>query len=843
MKKFLIILVTIFSFHFLFSQSQLPTGAVTGIPSEAIQQYWLKAQTAGYDLSTIGQLAASQGLSSSEIEVLVSRIKELPGGSDKADIKAETNMEDSETPTNELDEAYTTTSVNKNFGYDIFNTAGNYSQLNIPTPKSYILGPKDKLLIELYGATEKTFNLEVSVEGKISLPLTGPLHVGGLNIQAVESLLVKTLSKRFSGLVGENPSVFLGLTLKEIRSISINIVGEVGSPGIYQIPAYSNVLNALFTSNGITEIGTLRDIKVFRAGKHIASYDLFEYLLFGKTWEQFSLTDNDLILVGVFNKRVEVTGEVKRPGIFEIKEGENLSDLLFFAGGVAKNAHTETISIERRDGMNPFVKDVDPNQDGFEFLDGDKILVREEVDFVKEVTITGAVQRPGNYEWNPSLKIQDLIRKAGGLHPKAYVDQVRILSKGSYWRDSGRNVDLASLVEEDSSSLLKVGDIIHVPNRLEGEDSRLIEISGKVEIEGVLPFYDGMRVSDALMLSGGITTESLNGFVEIARRISSDNDIDSYEIINLRIPAEFGNLETSELNHELKPFDHVFVRNFKGYRDESTVQASGEFEFPGEYIISDSEMRVSDLIDRAGGLTSYAFTDGVFLLRDQSRVSVEHLDREKISEMNYLKQRLSSDEAIGNSLTQDQLEVLQERLENLEEVFIQKYYGSYTAFEKLTDSLVSKSPIKPKRVGLSISKIMEDPDSEENLILLPGDKITVPRANNTVSITGSVLYPNTATYSSDRSFRDYVTEAGGYSLTAKPGRSYIVYANGSAQKVKRFLFLRKWPEVKAGSTLVVTGGRERVSGLGGVQQVFSILTGAAGVVTTYYLILNLRSTN
>lgn len=833
-----------------------------------INQILTEAQDKQLSSEQVRQLAQDAGLGEAEIQQLLTQIPSegqvpinqsgTPTGLNNARGQNQRNLGDPNAPESEI------------FGLDFFrNAQANFSpNPNIATPTDYILGTGDELSVEIYGTSQAQYQLRINRDGKASIPRIGPINLAGLSIQAAESQLKRSLGGIYSGIRGSNPSVFVEVGLTSFRTITVNLVGEVSAPGNYALPAFSNVLNALYSAGGPTELASLRNIKVYRDGDLLGEVDLYDFLISGSSESNFNLKSGDFIVVQVFNKRVEVSGEVKRPGIFELRGDESVEEIISWAGDFTAQAFTKNVTLLRDKGADQLAKDLLISE-SFNFQDGDELVVKETDDFESNfVQIKGAVQVEGVFEWQENITLGQLLKSAGGLTPNADATSLTVFR---------RNEKLLSTVELgskstglDSSFTLNRGDLVLVPDVYSTQGINFVQVSGEVYDPSTVPFYEQMTVSDVITLSGGLLNAALGGKIEVIRR--NQDDRSSYEIIKLDIPK---NLEEvpGALQETLQPFDHIYVRTAPGFQDEVRVMLEGEVQHPGIYTIASPNMLVSELIERAGGMTKNAYVQAASLYRlrdgsqEQEAVSKQ---REQIEQLMLFLERKS----LEGSLHPQQVEYLENRLSQLraDEMLARQKIArelSEDLVQTIDTSLVSESYSKnlaitypsnisltigaeeedaaPQesfgeyiRVGISLDEIILDPGGKADIILLPGDRLVVPRKPETVIVSGEVLFPNSTRYIEGKRLKTYVNQAGGFSLVAKRKRSYVIYPSGDAARTKQFLFFTFWPKIEPGSEIVVPDGRLR-QGLAGVQQVFGILTGAASVITSYLLIRNLSN--
>ena len=765
--------------------------------------------------------------------------------------------------------------ASKLFGYSYFQDADiDFApNLNGATPKDYILGPGDVLIVEIFGTSEAVYERRVNAEGKINIPRLGPLVVSGFSTSAITSKLKRELSKIYSGLKGDNPTVFLETSLKDIRSIRLNIVGEVERPGNYLLPAYANVLNALYAAGGPKLRGTFRSIKVFRGNSLLEELDLYDFFLKGKNGASYSLSDNDIIMVNSYQHHVEIVGEVKRPGVYEIAEKESVASLIEFAGGFTADAFKENLVLERTRGGELFVRDVLVNDKELSLLDGDRLIIKKFRSYVSgSVQIEGAVNVSGLFQWKQGLTLREVLERAGGLRFDAMRDGITVIR-----RLEGNESDTELTGKLDL--VLNKGDLVVVPS-LNSFDQGLVKVSGSVNSPSFVPYFEGMSVWDAIALSGGLNVMGSGGRVDLIQGLGGKDQ--PYEMQSIEIPSTITDIPRA-LKKRLQVNSRVIVRPRSGYRKIQTVEVSGEINFPGDYLLSLDGMKVSDLVKLAGGVTEEAYLEGATLQRRNESFVPKNEKKEQLRSLLRLRETYGSGEdREAGTLTKFQEELVDKQIIDLQKEI---FYSRIDTVSMLTDRIIeqidtflinkafrdeldvsfgatpelnlnianpaanvtgqenSTKNVKNQfdGIGIELKEIMEG-DRIKDIRLAPGDKLYIPQRQEIVRLRGEVLYPTSTTFQKGLRLRDYVAQAGGYTLGAKRNRGYVIYPNGAAAATRNFLFFRNSPKILPGTEIVIPGGRQR-QGLAGVQQVFGILTGAASVVTSYFLVRELASSN
>ncbi|WP_339813400.1 SLBB domain-containing protein [uncultured Imperialibacter sp.] len=733
----------------------------------------------------------------------------------------------------------------KIFGYSTFhNKSLNFSpNFNMATPHNYVVGPSDQLIIQVYGVAQESYTLTISPEGKINIPTIGLIHVGGFSIDAVSALLKEQLSKRFSGLRGSQPNTFLSVTIGNIRTIKVNIVGELQNPGTYTLPSFATVFNALYAAGGPTTKGTFRNIHIYRSGKLVSDVDIYEFLTNGEESKNVMLQDNDVILVRPIDRRVEIIGEVRTPGLFEVKKGESLSSVLYFAGGFTNKAYQQLISVRRNTAIQRKVETIlQPDYRSFQPLDGDEYLIGEIIDrFSNRVQVSGSVIRPGEYELIESMTLTELINTAGGIQGDAFLSRATIYRTSQDFTLEAQAIDLKAVLDGSAPDVvLRNEDIINIPSRYDVRQEFYVQISGEVNHTGVFPYAVGLTVGDLILRAGGFKEAASSASIEIARRVKDDQTGKIAQIFTLSIPK---NLELSDEDQSviLQPFDHIFVRRSPGYREQKLVSIDGEVNYPGTYALENATMRISDLVKRAGGLNQFAYPRGGTLVRRTEFYNKPNPDEEVVESLLELKtntERAGIDNPASEKLLLERID--QKIKDGQEEIAKQQLEGTEAEATQFKLDLLSdvsqtnaKTIKETELVGINLDQIMASPGSKFDLILQEGDVIAVPKELQTVRLRGEVLYPTTTRFDKRRGFKDYITNAGGFSDQASKRKSYVIYANGNVKRTRSFLFVPNYPTIEPGAEIIVplAPQRQRLS----YGELITLMTSA---VSLYILLSN-----
>lgn len=692
------------------------------------------------------------------------------------------------------------------FGREIFSNK-NLSfepDLNIPTPKNYILSAGDELLINVWGDSELNLKLKVSSEGVILVPSLGPVSVGGLTVEAAENRIRQELGRIMSTLSGntDGANTFVSVSLSQIRSIKVNIVGEVIAPGTYTLPSFATLFNALYAAGGINEIGSLRGIKVYRKSKEVAQLDVYDYLLNGKYEANIRLEENDMIIIPPYDQLAVVRGKVKRNRIFEMKKGETLQQLLNMTGGFTGDAYTKDVRIKRKAGSRYQIATVTEDKySTFIMMDADSLMVDSVIPFYENrLTITGAVWRPGEYELSPTVNtVKGLVKQATGLKGDEFAGRAQITRLNEDFTTTVIAVDIRGILSGVSPDVeLKPEDQLYIPSLFDLREPYTIKVSGAVNFtDTVLPYRKSLTVEDAIMMAGGLKESAATVNVEVARRIkdtkAEQNSNQTAEVFNFTLNDNLGLLpadgKTSGTVFTLEPFDEVYVRYSPGYKEQQVIRIDGEITFAGDYVLAVKNSRLSDIVAKAGGITPDAYVKGASLKR---------------------------------KLTEDEMR----RLETLLELSSNKQSRDSVA--------LSLENIKDYSVGIDLEKALANPGTAHDVVLRDGDKLYIPQLQSTVKISGAVTYPNSVTYTKGMSVGDCLSQAGGYNDIA---RKYpiVIYMNGKVATTKKsFIFFKRYPKIEPGCEIVVPTKtqRDRKTSLAEVLSIASSTTSMAAMVTS-----------
>ena len=613
--------------------------------------------------------------------------------------------------------------------------------LNMATPQNYRLGPGDEIIIDIWGASEDIIRKEISPDGSINVPGLGVISLNGMNIADAKEYLKSELSKIYAD-EGNQIQVTLGKT----RSIKINVMGEVMVPGTYTLSAFASVFHALYSAGGVTDLGSLRNIKVARNGKTVAEVDVYEYIMQGKTSDDINLQEGDVVIVPTYDAIVKVEGKVKRPMKYEMKDNETVSTLLKYAGFFAPNAYKNSVRVVRQEGREYSIATVERDNFGaFKLMDGDVVSADSIINrFSNKLEIKGAVYRPGIYEYCESINtVKKLLQQADGLLGDAFTNRAVLYRQRENLTSEVLPVDVKGILEGTAEDVeLRKNDILFVPSIYDIKNIGNVYISGEVVKPGTYPYADNMTLEDIVITAGGLKDAASLVRVDISRRMKDNKGTHAIDTVgqNFSFGLKDGFIVDGEPGFVLEPFDQVFVRRSPGYSEQKNVTVNGEVLYSGEYSLNYKNERLSSLISRAGGLTAFGYARGAKL----TRVANDHEIKRMQNVIEMMRRELG--ESLANSLMLE-----------LDSVFT---------------------------VGIDLEEAMNNPGGSADIVLREGDVISVPEMTSTVKINGAVMMPNTVTYQKGKKVSYYLDQAGGYSQNAKKTKKFIIYMNGEVTKVK-----------------------------------------------------------
>lgn len=670
---------------------------------------------------------------------------------------------------------------NKIFGYSVFadKTFEATPDKQIATPGNYPIGPLDQLLIQVYGKAElPTWNLTVSRDGYIYIPFRlGNVYVNGKTVDEVRKMLTDKLSPYVPGLLGAGgpPQTQISVTLTGLRTVKVFVTGEVINPGAYDMSSLSSAFNVLYQAGGPNEIGTFREVKVIRNNEVISKFDIYEFLTEGKLTGDVRVQENDRIVVSYYKKRVELTGEIKKPGLFEVNEGERLTNIIEYAGGFTDKAYKARVKVYRVTPKEKRILDVPfESFQNFELVTGDSIAINPILErFENLVTIDGAVMRPGEYSLDSNPTLKTLLESADGLREDAFTGRVSVTRTRQDLSVEIIPIDLADLLNGSIPDLeLTRLDEVVIPSKFDMTEASFVEIHGEVinaQIginDGKFPFKNNMSLEDLIIAAGGFKESAETTNIEIVRRRRDFDPKASNpkiaDIFRVNVGRDLS-MRGSQSNVILQPFDQVIVRRSPSYEVQKFVLIEGEVLVPGQYGIASKDEKISDIIQRAGGLTNYAYVPGATL-----------------------KRRRLTDSVAMNNVADEELAIINKEVKA----------GNFVSHG-------SDGQVQEENIGIQLANILKNDGSSDNLIVHENDVIIIPKRLETVKVSGETLFPTTVKYGNNMNFLDYISQSGGFTKQSLRKSSFIKYPNGSVDRTRRFLVFNVYPKVEPGSEIIV----------------------------------------
>ena len=676
---------------------------------------------------------------------------------------------------------------NQVYGRNIFNTRNLTFEpsVNIPTPLNYRLGAGDEVIIDIWGASQNTIRQQISPEGTINIGELGPLYLSGMTMEQAQKFLTKELRKIYSDANNQ-----IRVTLGNTRTIQINVMGEVVQPGTYALSAFSTVFHALYRAGGVNGIGSLRDVQLVRNGKKVATIDVYDFIMQGKTQDDIRLEEGDVVIVPAYESLVQIAGNVKRPMRYEMKTGETLEKLIEYAGGFTSDAYTKNLRMVRQNGKEYQVNTIDDvDYATCQLADGDVITAESILDrFSNKLEIRGAVYRPGIYELDENVNtVKALIARADSLTDDAFTARAVLYRLRDNMTREVQQIDIAALMNGSIPDIeLRRNDVLFIPSIHDISALGDVQIAGEVMQPGSYPYADNMTLEDLVIAAGGLRDAASLVRVDISRRIKNPTSTeDTRELGEMfTFALKDGFVVDGEPGFVLQPYDQVFVRRSPVYSEQKNVAISGEVLYGGTYTITQKDERLSDLVEKAGGTTQFAYVRGAKLMR---KANAEELKR-----------------------MQDVILLLRRQIG-----------------EEKVDSLGIKVDTTYS-VGIDLVAALKSPESDADIVLREGDVLIVPEYNNTVKINGAVMQPNVVSYKKGKNVKYYIGQAGGYGALAKKNKKYIIYMNGQIATVKR----RGNGMVEPGCEIVVPNRRPRQANWGNVLASLSAVTSIGTMAAT-----------
>lgn len=800
-KNIFLVLVSVLMITTIQAQVDYSKVKADQLSDAQVKQMMQRADEMKYGDAQLQKLMISQGMDQQEALKLKERVDKIRGESSSGNntVSADNSGGQGRTVAGGTKAANQPGNTNSRiFGADLFSnsTITFEPNMKMATPKNYVIGPDDELLLDLTGDNEASYKLRVSPEGFISMEYVGRVAVGGLTIE-------QATSKIRSAMAGTYPALQTGrsqiaLNLGNIRSIKVIINGEVNKPGTYTLPSLATVFNALYASGGPNDRGSFRNIQVIRGNRVVSTIDIYDFLINGFQTGNIRLQDQDVIYVPVYQTRVDVVGEVKRSAIFEVLPHETFVDILKFAGGFSEAAYSARVKILQNTPIDKKILDLYAS-DFFAYhaKNGDKVFVEPILNRINnKVKIAGAVFRPGIFELSQGLTLSQLIKMAGGLRGDAFMNRGYIIRLDSE-NTALVPFNVSNVMKPDSSGdiLLQREDVIQISSIFDLRDEYKVSIGGEVRNPGTFSYSDNMSVKDLVQMAGGFKEGATPMRIEVSRRVSSTDlsqkSAPTAEVFNISIDSTLQLLGNEFL---LKPFDIVSVRLAEGFAVQKQVRVEGEVLYPGIYTINYKNERISDVIRRAGGLTAFAFTEGASLKRPGKSNGDQEEEQVRLLNLQRLRQTGAKDSII---------------------------------------TVLAGQILASDMVGIELDKILNNPFSRHDLILENGDIIRIPSMIQTVKVTGEVLRPISVVYVPGKPFEYYINSAGGFTKNAFKRGSFVTYANGSVQGTRMSLFVKNYPQIKPGADIAVPrkADREKISSQGWIGVSTAVATLAALVIS------------
>lgn len=692
---------------------------------------------------------------------------------------------------------------NQVFGRNIFNNK-NLSfepNQNMATPSNYRLGAGDNVIIDVWGASQETFESTISPDGVVIIEGVGPIKLAGLTVQQAKTTLKNKLGERYADCQ-------FNLSVGDVRSIQVQVVGEVIMPGTYTLSSLSSAFNALYAAGGINETGTLRNIKVFRNGRNIATIDVYDFLMHGNSSGNVRLEDNDVIMVGPYDCLVNVRGKVKRPMFYEMKSTESVKQLLAYAGGMTGNAYTKNVRLTRKAGEEYSIHTIDEFQmSSFCIKDGDSLYVDSILPrYSNMVEIRGAVKHPGQFQLGGAIQtVRDLLKAGDGLAEDAFQTRAVMHRQKEDLTLEMVSVNVEAILNGSQPDIaLRKGDVLFIPSIVNMKGEQTLTINGEVLYPGVYQFADSTSVEDLILQAGGLTDAASLAKVDVFRRVNDANSIQDEgkmaEAFSFSIDKNFSKLDKS---FTLKPFDVVVVRKSPSYSEQRNVSVTGCVNFEGQYSMTSNAYRLSDLIKAAGGLTSIGYSKGARLNRIMTQD--ERLQRE-------------------SALRAAQISMYEEAMQS------EKGYNINQA-DSLLQMKMDLGSTYP--VAVNLDKALEEPGGQYDIVLREGDQLVVPQFSNTVKISGEVSYPISMNYKKGESLSYYIKRAGGYGNKAKKKGVYAIYMNGAVEKIRK----RNSNDIQPGTEIVVPTKQQTKRMTTG--EVMAIASGSASLASVVVALISI----
>lgn len=693
----------------------------------------------------------------------------------------------------------------KVFGRDIFNNKelSFEPNMNIATPQNYRLGPGDAVIIDIYGASQKTIQSTVSPDGEVTIEGYGPVNVSGLTVAQANARLRNTLGSRYR-------SSRIKLTVGQTKTIMVNVMGEVKAPGTYTLSAFATVFHALYMAGGTNDLGTLRNIKVYRNNRLVTVVDIYDYILNGKLTGNVRLADNDVIVVGPYDCLVTIAGKVKRPMIYEMKKNESVNSLLKYSGGFAGDAYKKSVRVNRKTGREYAVYNVEEfDFSSFRVDDGDSISVDSILPrYANTVEVKGAVFRPGMYNLGEQVNsVRTLLEHAEGMTEDAFTNRAVMHRMKKDRTLEVIAVDIAGIMDGKVADIpLKENDVLFIPTRQEKIVERTLTIRGEVQYPGVYQYADNETLEDFVLQAGGLTDKASTVNVMVSRRVMDAKALrpDSVIVKTYTLSLKDGFVIDGTPGFKLMPFDEVMIRQSPAYIEQQNVSITGEVMFAGLYTLDHRNARLSELFKKAGGATDQAYLKGARIIRKANEQEKQRMEAVLKMQREAMQKNLLQFAASSNNSS-----ALTQSSKDVERTNIEKF------------NVPSEYP-----VGIDLPEALANPGSDADIILREGDRLVIPQYNGTVKINGAVMFANTVAYEKGKKPSYYIDQAGGFAADALKSKAYIIYMNGKVAK------LSHGAKVQPGSEIVVPAKLKRKMSTAEVMSMGTSMSSIAAMIAT-----------
>jgi len=797
---FLCVLFILTGITSAYAQTNYADIRVDDLTDTQIRQLIQRAEAIGFNDLQLEQMAAAQGMKPAEIVKLRARVQKIRS-QDQGNTTTPNDFKETDRSRSYPDAHADSTAKDRLklvqqekqdelfegmrpriFGADLFKNKKITFEpsLKMPTPKGYVIGPEDELLVDITGDNEKEYKLKVSPDGRIRMEYVGLIAVGGLTMESATAKIRNAMQATYPAIRSGRTQV--AVNLGNIRSIKVILTGEIVKPGTYTLPSLATVFNALYASGGPNENGSFRKIQVIRNGVMVSTIDTYDFLLNGIQRGNIRLQDQDVIHVPVYDTRVEMSGEVKRFALFEVQKGETLKDVIRFAGGFSSDAYRSRIKALQNTDKERRISDVYAADFAtYQPQNGDKYVVEPILErFENRVEIEGAVFRPGPFELEKGLSLKKLIQKAEGLKEDAFLSRAYISRLNPDNTMGLVSFDLGKLMNGAVPDIpLQREDKVVIASIFDMREEYKVHIQGEVRNPGIFDYAKAMHLEDLIQMAGGFKEGATPTRIEISRRVkNSETTSASAKTAEIFVVNVDPNLRLKEKQFVLEPFDIVSVRSAEGYTIQRQVKLEGEVVYPGPYTINRKDERISDIIKRAGGLTVGAYPEGASLKRPGA---------EKVNP--------KAKNVIDNTEEEER------NLLNLER--IRQNNGKEIMPKDSLNLAIEQKLVQSDLIGIDLVMIMDKPGSNSDLILEDGDIIRVPKLLQVVKVTGEVLNPNGIVFTKGRGLKSYINGAGGFTPNALKRNVYVKYANGTAEAAKKFLVFNTYPKVKPGAEIMV----------------------------------------